>query len=405
MDLNQFTQQTLKRESSFRRRGRQFARPRALEGMSSLYNLPFFPRVYDVIKNEGRTAATIANIFWEVIGQSDLFHQLFYQLDVPLEDTRTILSMSGDLEPRFDLLVLSPVLSLDDSFSMSMEEVFATVKRTGESPIDMYRSWLNKQLIGLRELNTGDAENYQDFPELHRLLDVLSMPDATGFIMDALENQQFSIIFGPMPRTIRNSAVAKPGIGISLDTGKPPISSAGIVATDTQGRTGVTASMHGVFPTAQEMDDEFNKMGLASVLNKKVFVKGREGKIVSGDYLTDSCFIEVDTTGFPINEPFSGPLSSRSPYEGEKVSFESFRLSGSTAIKQVDIGVTSVIRNRQVRVYTRAVTNPGDSGSALYNDDKQILGFCHARTGVGEEIEFSEWIWADSVYKALKLLP
>jgi hypothetical protein len=403
MDLNQFAKQTLDRERPLIRK-KIFRGPRPISRQMSLYDLPFFHTVYNVIQNEGRTAATLANIFWEVIIQSEIFPQLLRRAGIRIEAVgRTILSMSGTDLPRFDLLILSPAISMNNAFSLSMDEVFAQKNRFRD--FNMFQEWINRQFIELQESDTKYDRYKNDFSQSRALLETLSTLDATGFINDALRHQQFSIIFGPMPKIVRNSAVAKPGIGISLDIGKPPISSSGIVATDVQGRNGVTASMHGVFPTAKEMDDSFNAMGLASVLDKVVYVNGRAGKIVSANYLTDSCFIEVDTTGFPINEPFAGPLRSRSPYEGEKVSFESFRFSGNTVIKEVDIGATSVISNRQVRVYTRAVTNPGDSGSALYNNEKHILGFCHARTGVGEEIEFSEWIWADSVYNALKLIP
>jgi len=32
-----------------------------------------------------------------------------------------------------------------------------------------------------------------------------------------------------------------------------------------------------------------------------------------------------------------------------------------------------------------------------------VLGFSFFRTGFGEEVEFSAWIWAESVYEALDL--
>ena len=59
-----------------------------------------------------------------------------------------------------------------------------------------------------------------------------------------------------------------------------------------------------------------------------------------------------------------------------------------------------VLPNSQLKVLTRADTNPGDSGAALLDSQDQVLGFAFYRTGLGAPIEFSAWIWAETVFNA-----
>ena len=71
----------------------------------------------------------------------------------------------------------------------------------------------------------------------------------------------------------------------------------------------------------------------------------------------------------------------------------------------VDFGVPFPMPGRQLCVQTKAVTNYGDSGSALLNDDDRLVGFAFQRTAYGGRatVEFSDWIWAASVLNELGL--
>jgi hypothetical protein len=77
-----------------------------------------------------------------------------------------------------------------------------------------------------------------------------------------------------------------------------------------------------------------------------------------------------------------------------------------TVIQSHDPGVWWYSPIRQPRVYTPAVTNPGDSGAALIEDSSDLVaGFAHERTEAGAQLEWSSWIWADAVFTALNVQP
>lgn len=52
----------------------------------------------------------------------------------------------------------------------------------------------------------------------------------------------------------------------------------------------------------------------------------------------------------------------------------------------------------QLKVLTKAVTAPGDSGTALIDESNHVPGFSFFRTGFNAKMEFAAWIWAESVY-------
>jgi len=310
---------------------------------------------------------------------------------------RMILTMTNEEIDRYDLLVLSPDLKPGDFYSSTINELqLATRNFNDDSNRDLFRRWRTSQEEELFKMENGNR-----FNESARLLNAFSRVEG-DFISDTLRKQDFAVLFAPMPSTTYSSSVGKPGCSITLEPNARPISSVGVVTTNKNGVHGVTASLHGVFENPNELSSHFNTQGLNGILNKTVYINGKPGTIIAADYLSDSCFIRVDTMGLATNSTL-GPLQSRGPYQGERVSFESFRNIQSTAVTEVDIGITSIINNRQVRLYTRPVINPGDSGCALLNTENYVLGFGHLRTGLGEDIEFAEWIWADSVFRALEL--
>jgi hypothetical protein len=77
-----------------------------------------------------------------------------------------------------------------------------------------------------------------------------------------------------------------------------------------------------------------------------------------------------------------------------------------TAVQAQDPGLTHFSPTSQSRVYTPAVTNPGDSGAALVEESTDlVIGFAKDRTEAGASIEWSSWVWADSVFAALDVQP
>jgi hypothetical protein len=353
-----------------------------------------------------RAAATLSIVFWQAITSSDYFENLLtkFSLNNPLLiGGRLILTMNElNGNSRYDLLVLTPEMKNRKPFSVSIEEVMLANPRNGLSMSAVLRNWLSEEqkiFETLREKENIDERRSRRYSGLFSLMD----NKGDDFILDAINNQDFSLIFAPMPTTELTHGIPTVAQGISLPPDGRLLSSAGIFTTDRHGRSGITAALHGVFSNPAELFQRYNEQGAACVLGKEILVGGRRGIIRAADLITDSCFIETDTS-FISSETAFAPLTTRSPFRGEPVSFNGISSTRQhTVITEADIGITSLSPFRQSRVYTRPVTNPGDSGAALKNNENLILGFGHRRTGLGEEIEFSEWIWADAVFHALGL--
>lgn len=260
-----------------------------------------------------------------------------------------------------------------------------------------------KKIGGLSELLEFDARKRTKHNAIWRPSD----PDFFEQVtfqekIDFVNSQDFNVIYGRMPEVISTSGVATSPLGISLYKEGKAISSIGVIATDRNGISGVTASLHGIFDDADEFECTIRNQGIQSVLGKEVYINGKPGIIRNADIISDSCFIEFTPDGQNIFE-LNGPMASRIPYVPESVDYIGLRSDHRTVITGIDMGLHLVHPNRQLRVYTNPVTNPGDSGAALCSQDGYVVGFGHFRTGYGEPIEFSEWIWALSVYQSLNI--
>ena len=206
-----------------------------------------------------------------------------------------------------------------------------------------------------------------------------------GVVMEAARAQPFHVLVASPPATIATSFTAAPGWLVGgISSGFQSSASAGVVATDAAGRVGATSADHAFKPDASH-----------------AFVNGYTGKIVSRHALSDSCFIELDGVVRQEGRPVTGPLTGFTPREGETVTFAGSTQHGSTIVTGWDKGIPFEIHPwNRLRVLTRAVTNPGDSGAALLSGTGDVVGFAFDRTGYDAEIEYSAWIWAEFVFMA-----
>lgn len=183
-----------------------------------------------------------------------------------------------------------------------------------------------------------------------------------------------------------------PAWGVACQLDDPPICTVGVMAVDERGREGVTTAQHAI------------PAGIS-----QVFVNGLQGTIDPNDRntITDSCFIEVPgilSTHAPGLQGPRYPLRGVTPRNAEIVSFE--RL-GPAKVTTTVFGWSPEIpwaieSWNQLKVLTDPVTVRGDSGTALIDSSNQVIGFAFYTTGEGRG--FSAWIWAESVFKAHKLL-
>jgi hypothetical protein len=312
------------------------------------------------------------SLFWQAFTQLHRYSELLNSIglsDNTTDDRQEIIVRHGDPGwSRYDLVVL-------DAKFVGREPVTFTVTPTDNELARAASSYW--QQLGERGV-LGDPSGIRD----------LSLsPDAVGqLVAEAARLQQFHILVTSPPPTVRTAIVPAPDAWeVVSESGDGASASAGVVATDRNGRSGVTTADH-AFSSATQT----------------VKVAGTSGAICSRHSLSDSCFIELPLLPALIGRPTSGPLSRRSPGEGDTVTFNG-ATSGptETTITGWDKGIPFEIQPwNRLRVLTKAVTSPGDSGAALVASDDEVIGFAFDRTGYGTPIEYSAWIWAEFVYLA-----
>jgi hypothetical protein len=130
--------------------------------------------------------------------------------------------------------------------------------------------------------------------------------------------------------------------------------------------------------------------------------------VAGQDLISDSVFIRMLAVQWPsARRGVGGWLKGVAPRLGEMAIFEGATSHTTrTALSGQDPHVARYSPIRQARIYTPAVTNPGDSGAALIEESTDlIMGFAMERSEAGAFIEYSTWIWADSVFTALNVSP
>jgi hypothetical protein len=322
----------------------------------------FACRVHEVTRSETATTPLIASVFWQAfLASPAAVRALELAGASPLALTRgeAFIIRHGANWPRHDLIILDPEFNLSEP-GIAKAEATNNELAEGWDRFRSSRRAFSPQLetlirrAGLDSVLAVEASNVQSF----------------GVIVMRPPKLEFTHC--PLPAW---EVVAQPG-GIR--------STAGVIAKDISGRIGLTVALHAVPISAN-----------------RVTVNGMLGSLVSRDAVSDSCFIEVQTCPIPPARGLSGPLSGITPRAYEQVSFEGVA-SGmvSTIVTGWSPDLPFTQPYSQLKVLTKPDTNPGDSGAALIDGTDHILGFSFYRTGFNASVEFSSWIWAESVFEA-----
>lgn len=166
-------------------------------------------------------------------------------------------------------------------------------------------------------------------------------------------------------------------------------SSLGTFCRDAAGVAGFTACFHGTGPA-----------GTAITLG------GRQTVVTHANAVQDIVFAPL-----PDNYPFpnlllggGGIRRTRAPAQSDPARFCGCT-SGpqATVVVSHDAGLLRTRASVQLKVQTTAVLNHGDSGSALVDENDQIMAFAFERTAIDEPIQFADWIWAANAFDALDL--
>lgn len=337
-------------------------------------------RLYSIIKSETRTEPLLATLFWQIAIRSRAFRRNLFTLNVsPASILRVELFVTPIGRGRFDLLVLDPARSADEplvmtEFKASRAELIAAWETWRSSP-----AWQSNSAP--RE---GESDSlFLTLPSSAELRDAVD----ENFSFELLNKNYFRIMLLGQPEMELTSCPPSSHIGVAHSMGAPPVSTVGVVATNSLEVVGVTTSAHAIAGGAP--------------VGTKVAIGSMPGTVFSTDLISDSTFIKVDGASLPAPAPgFKGPLRKASPRTGPAY-FDGWASGPMTAhVTNWSPDIPLVHPLSQLKVLTTPATAGGDSGCALVDDDGYLIGFSFFRTGLSQPVEFSSWIWAASVYAA-----
>jgi hypothetical protein len=166
-------------------------------------------------------------------------------------------------------------------------------------------------------------------------------------------------------------------------------SSIGMFCRDADGVAGATACLHGTgwLGTAVTMGGMPTVVKHANAVQDTVFLPLPE------DYVVPN-----------FAKGIAGVRRNRAPAVDDPAAFDGCTSGArATVISSHDAGLLRSRPTLQLKVQTPADVNRGDSGSALIDEDDQVMAFAFERTDFEARIQFADWIWAANALDALGL--
>jgi hypothetical protein len=346
-----------------------------------------FGKTHELIGSESQTETFWGASFWQIVLASPEFRSLIKAngfSTTPYQRTETIVvptnaSPSDRYNTFFDLVILSQ--------SYSGPAKAFPFRISDESLAIGHRNWIERMRADNNRLvNSGMITRKEAARR-----GALTQHFTTEFTVKLLMQHDFRVVLAPLPE-LQFTTVPPSAWSVSLTTMAGSASTAGALVRDSTGNVGVTACRHGILGGT-----------IGGSLGAAVTVNGLAGIVKSEDVVSDSCFIEMAASSIPPHRRTSlGPLVGKAPRVYEDAKFDGIA-SGSAVTARVsgfspDIPIFTALS--QLKVFTDAVTSPGDSGAALIDPDGYILGFAFWVTSPGANPSMSAWIWADSVFQA-----
>jgi len=346
-------------------------------------------RLYKMIRSESFTEPTLATLFWQIAARSRGMSRAMSSAGVEVSKNVELFVTRGGLN-RFDVVAFdhnrppsaAPAVGFFEASRQELDDAWSKWRKDVEEA----RIWQAKS----RDAQSSELDAGVEFEERPgppwSAAEILDSVDR-NFAHEVAKRGEFRVIVIGAPETLLTAALPAPAMAICESPSGPTSGTAGLIARDESGTVGLTCALHAL---------------VNATPGALVQCGPQRGILRSVDAVSDSAFIEVDGL---VSQPRNvrGVLSGVSPRQGP-AHFEGIT-SGRT-----DTMVTSwspdlllVQPYNQVKVLTKPSTAPGDSGCALVDDEGYVLGFSFYRTGLNEAIEYSAWIWADSVMKAHRL--
>jgi hypothetical protein len=358
-------------------------------GPDSLLAVPGTGIIAEIFEDQDRAEAMIATFVWQVfIGARSSFR---YPYRFSLDGSELVLVPNGSGQrTRYDLVLrggvagtLLPNVVTFDNWPGAPFVIFDL-----ERSFEAWKEQALSEAQRRQKLSDVRSNNWRQTSEAIRRV-------SRRLIADALETRRFAAITMPAQIYERTATlVPDPAVDVRHETTARLLGTAGVFVN--------RAEMCGVTVAAHALHDGTNWPVAGTT---RCRIGGREGTVVSCDPVSDSCFVKLNG-----NAPFAGtaktanPLSGVSPRKEERVTAVG-AVSGKVEGKVVgwDPMLPLFTRFTQVKLYTSAMTSPGDSGAALVDAENHVLGFAFLRTPYGAASQESVWIWADSVYHAHNL--
>jgi Dyp-type peroxidase family len=322
-----------------------------------------------LLGSEERASPMIGAVFWQAVLTSNLRSHLgIRQGD---DDSQLLVVVThGSGWPRHNLLVL------DDRYD-EPEPTVVPVRPSVNDLRDGARRFFDEYLASPgRRTSVG--------PVISKIAHL-----APDLAIEAEDAGAFHCVFAKRPTTIRTASVPDRSLSVNGSA------SVGVMALDIEARNGVTTARHAVVSESQ-----------AQSIGMSVAIEGAQGTVVAEDVLTDSSFIQVGPAdGWCGFTRVKGPLKGVLPGTGSRTTFR--QRASRDVMSTTFIAHTPELPfwrpGVQSRVFTKADTIPGDSGTALVDEAENVVGFAHDRTGLDQPIQFSGWVWAESVFHACRI--
>ncbi len=375
---------------------------------------PAIERFYHMVHeeyglDEAQLESLIATFFWQIVGASPIYPRTLYQAGAspaaPTQAETIVVAHGGGDVMRYDLMVFDPGMREDESASTTLE-ISTTELRQGWSQWRDLRSAQYEMALAQVRRRGRQAESlFERYANFMRLVDYVE----PGFAVEAYRAKPFGIVITSPPTLeatggaghVCNADIHCPNSvwGVRCQSSGQDSSTVGVVATNKQGIQGVTVALH----------DLQKSLGTVRAHHTQIEVNGSSGSVFSIDdlYYSDSCFVELPAFTAVNLLRVDGVLCNALPRGQADVTFEGL-VSGrvDTHVDAWSPDAPIVFPHSQLKLYTPAVTERGDSGAALIDkNENTLLGFAWWRTGVKEKAQFSVWSWADCVFLAHDLYP
>lgn len=358
-----------------------------------LQNGRYYRSILDAQVGGDSAATLLAVTLWQILTETHAFREFCWNNDLPPvpwhERDLQVVAHGAESRPELDLLILDRAYphceARSDRLAPSRDDLVEAYDRWRSS-----RSW-----------NLGALQQSRRVTEAQgRVLGLLFVVIDPDFAIAALRSSEFHVLAARMP-DLRYTSVPQTPWPAAPQPYPASVSTAGaVVRHRTNARQiGVTVATHAVLNST-----------LANPVGWTVDVNGQPGTVVSCDVISDSCFVELAHIGPPnhAHATTSGLLTNgQLPSLGMNVHFDGCASAGRQygQITSVSINFFNQHPLIQQTFNVNRLTNPGDSGAALLDAGKFLLGFAFCCTSATSNPSYSTWIWADSViaYHQLQL--